>query len=115
MISVLNMNKDEAKGLIRECLNEIIQKPHYVPDRALKIFGDRTIDYLVSRGVAIEKWDIYEQDRNTVIFQLYFKLIRQKELGQLLTTLVGTYNGELRMYPEKNFVGVDVKIDKKNM
>jgi hypothetical protein len=48
------------------------------------------------------------------MFQLYFKLIKAPAIQRLLST-VGTYDGNMRMYPDKNFIGVDIKIDKKNI
>ena len=107
------IKKSDVKQLIRECLDELIH-PQYVENRALKSFGSRMVEQLILRGVAVEKWNIYEQDQRTVMFQLYFKLIKAPAIQRLLST-VGTYDGNMRMYPDKNFIGVDIKIDKKNI
>jgi hypothetical protein len=94
-------------------VDEVIQ-PQYVEDRDLKASGLRIVESLVAWGVNIEKWNIYEQDKNTIILQLYFKLIKSHAIWILLN-MVHKHNGELRMYPDKTFIGADIKMARKNL
>jgi hypothetical protein len=97
------MKHSEAKRLIRECLNEIIRGN---PE------GNRIIVWLVSRGIKPERWNVYEDDEKTAVIQLYFKLISQEGLKNILK-LIEMHNGKIRMYPDKNLICVDLKIDKR--
>lgn len=106
------MKRNEAKQLIRECLNEIIEPR--IEDRWLKRIGTSIVESLIAWGVNVEKWNIYEHDKNIVILQLSFKLIKYKAIWTLLN-MIARYNGDLRMYPDKEFISVDIRLDKKNL
>ena len=94
-------------------VDEVIQ-PQYVEDGSLKFIGGSIIKSLISDGVAIEKWNIYEHDKNTIMFQIYLKLIKSPEIRKLLM-LNGSYHGTMRMYSDKNLICVEIKVDRNRM
>ena len=102
------MKRNEARQLIRECLNEIF-KLQDDPDAKLKSKGERIVGRLTSYGVKVEKWNIYKYDENSVVIQLYFKLIKQKEIINLLGLIKMYYTG-IRMYSDKNLICVELRI-----
>ena len=91
-------------------VDEVIQ-PQYVEDGSLKLIGGSIIKSLISDGIAIEKWNIYEHDKNTIMFQIYLKLIKSPEIRKLLI-LNGSYHGAMRMYSYKNLICVEMKVDR---
>ena len=94
-------------------VDEVIQ-PQYVEDGSLKLIGGSIIKSLISDGIAIEKWNIYEYDKNTIMFQIYLKLIKSPEIRKLLM-LNGSYHGTMRMYSYKNLICVEMKVDRNRM
>ena len=105
------MKHTEAKQLIRECLNEILP-PRNNPPNELRPRGAIVVGRLTHNSVKVERWNIYEYDENTVMIQLYFKLLKQREIMNILG-LINMYHCDMRMYSDKDLVCVDLKIDKR--
>jgi hypothetical protein len=107
---------DVDSGSSEPDYNDVDETTHPQDDenRKLKASGNRMVESLIAWGINIEKWNIYEMDKNTIMLQLYFKLIKSKAIWTLLN-MMARHNGDLRMYPDKDFIGVDIKIDKKNL
>ena len=107
------MKQDEAKQLIRECLNEIFQLQDG-SNAKLKLLGKQIERRLTSYGIKVEKWNIKERDKRTVLFQLSFKLLKYSTLKRLIS-IVETYGEEMRMYPGDYAIGMDIIINKDKM
>jgi hypothetical protein len=99
---------------IDEHLSEIL-RPQYSDNRELRFVGSRMIKYLTSIGLTtVEKWNIYEYDAKTIRLQVYFKLLKSREMRKLLS-FAGTYHSEMRLYAYKDLIGIDFTINKENI
>jgi hypothetical protein len=99
---------------VDERVGEVVS-PKYVESRSLRFAGTRMIKYLTAIGVTtIEKWNIHEHDAKTIRLQVYFKLLKSREIRKLLS-FAGTYRSEMRMYAYKDLVGMDFTINKENI